>query len=167
MIRASVVPRDSEICKHLAGAHLYDAFEMPTDASKRSALGIYIDILAKTPDWVNCLMTARNRAVALLGLKNLGHLDGIDSSKKPDAYKVGDRVGIFSILFLSDREVILFESDKHLDAKVSLCKSADGQGNAVVMTTVIHVHNLLGRAYMLFVWPVHKLIVPALLARSA
>ncbi|MFA6310698.1 MAG: DUF2867 domain-containing protein [Sterolibacterium sp.] len=167
MIRTTEVPGDSEIRKHLAGAHLFDAYEVPTDGSNRSALEIYIDIMAQTPEWINSLMAARNRVVALFGLKNLGHLDNVDSRKKPESYRVGDRIGIFSILFLSEREIILVESDKHLDAKVSLCKMATGQGNTAVMTTVIHLHNLLGRAYILLVWPVHKLIVPSLLARRS
>ena len=167
MVRSTEVPMDSEISKHLAGAHLFDAFEVSTDGGNRSALEIYIEVMAQTPDWVNGLMAVRNRAVALFGLKNLGHLDNVDTKVKPESYRVGDRVGIFSILFLSPREVILVESDKHLDAKVSLCKTIDGHADSAVMTTVIHVHNLLGRAYILFVWPLHKLIVPSLLARSA
>lgn len=165
MVRTTEVPGDSEIGKHLADADLFDAYEVPTDRSERSALEIYIDIMAQTPEWVNCLMAARNRAVALFGLKNLGHLDNVDTARKPESYRVGDRLGIFSILFLSEREIILVESDKHLDAKVSLCKTTVGGHDAVVMTTAIHLHNLLGRAYILLVWPVHKLIVPSLLAR--
>ena len=167
LIRRCAVSSNSEIAKHLAGAQLFDAFELPANPGNRSALEIYIDIMAQTPDWVNCLMAARNRAVALFGLKNLGPLDNVDTGRKPESYRVGDRIGIFSILFLSDREVILIESDKHLDAKVSLCKRTTGPGNSAVMTTVIHLHNFLGRAYILLVWPLHKLIVPSLLARSA
>ncbi|MCX7175070.1 MAG: DUF2867 domain-containing protein [Proteobacteria bacterium] len=166
MIRTTEVPKDSEITKHLAGAHLFDAYELPTDGRNRSALEIYIDIMTQTPEWIHCLMEARNRVVALFGLKNLGHLDNVDTRKKPESYRVGDRIGIFSILFLSEREIVLVESDTHLDAKVSVCKMDTGQGNSAVMTTVIHLHNLLGRAYILLVWPVHKLIVPSLLKRS-
>jgi len=166
MVRTAEVPTDSEISKHLAGAHLFDAYEFSTAGSERSALEIYIDIMAQTPNWVNRLMTARNRAVALFGLKDLGNLDDVDTRKEPESYRVGDRLGIFSILFLSEREVILVESDKHLDAKVSLCKTNSGHLDLAVMTTVIHVHNLLGCAYILPVWPVHKLIVPSQLNRS-
>lgn len=165
MIRTTEVPGESEISKHLTGAHLFDAYEVPTDGSDRSAIEIYTDIMMQTPEWVNRLMAARNRVVALFGLKNLGHLDNVDTRKKPESYRVGDRLGIFSILFLSEREIILVESDKHLDAKVSLRKTAVDGHDAAVMTTIIHLHNLLGCAYILPVWPVHKLIVPSLLGR--
>jgi len=165
MANATRIPADSEIGKYLAGADLFDVFEVPIAASNRPALQIYIDLMAKTPAWINRLMAVRDRAVAMFGLKHLGHLDDIDPAKGVDSYRVGDRVGIFSILFISDREVILVEADKHLEAKVSLCKTFDGQKHTVVFSTVIHLRNLLGRAYMMFVWPLHKLIVPSLLAR--
>jgi hypothetical protein len=42
--------------------------------------------------------------------------------------------------------------------------SAAGQ-NKVAITTVVHVNNFLGRFYLFFVVPVHKIIVPALLSR--
>jgi hypothetical protein len=167
MVNAIDIPRDSEISRHLAGAFLSDAFEVPVDGRHRSALEIYLDAAAKTPSWIGCLMTLRNRAVALVGLKDLGHMNNIDAGRMPESYRVGDRVGIFTILFLSEREVIFVESDKHLDAKVSLCRRDGDRGTAAVMTTVIHVHNLLGYAYMFAVWPVHKLMVPSLLARAA
>jgi hypothetical protein len=31
---------------------------------------------------------------------------------------------------------------------------------------VVHIHNLLGRVYMRFVVPFHKVIVPAILVRA-
>ncbi len=165
-ITSSEIPKGSEIGKHLAGAHLSDAFAVTIGGSQRSALEIYIDIAAQTPGWINLLMAFRNRAVAMFGLKSLGNLGNVDAERQPGSYRVGDRVGIFSILFLSEREVILLESDKHLEAKVSLCKTMNAQGNTVaVMSTVIRNFNLLGHAYMLFVWPVHTLMVPSLLRR--
>jgi len=36
---------------------------------------------------------------------------------------------------------------------------------SVAVSTVVHVKNLLGRVYMLFVTPLHKCIVPAILAK--
>lgn len=166
MIRCVDVPKESEIRKHLAGATLFDAFAAPIGDEHRSALELYIDIMAQTPEWINGLMDIRNKAVGLFGLKNLGQLNNVNPARKPESYRVGDHIGIFSILMLSEREVILSESDKHVDAKVSLFKTTSGNQNLVVMTTVIHVHNLLGRLYMLLVWPVHKLMVPSLLSRG-
>ena len=37
----------------------------------------------------------------------------------------------------------------------------------VAMSTVVHVHNALGRIYMLGVTPAHRVIAPAVVARLA
>ncbi len=160
------VPPSSRIGRELAGADFFDAYAMPIEHGGRSALDIYLQVVAATPAWVNCLMAVRNRIVSLLGLKDLGHLGNLDRAKDPAAYRVGDRVGIFSILSISEDEVVLGDADRHLDVKVSFCKLADGGCPSVAVTTVVHIHNLLGRIYMLFVAPIHKLIVPATLARA-
>ena len=65
MVRSAAVPKHSEISKHLAGAQVFDAFAVPLNGSKRSALEIYIAVMAKTPGWINGLMAFRNKAVAL------------------------------------------------------------------------------------------------------
>lgn len=76
-------------------------------------------------------------------------------------YTVGERVGIFTLLDITPDEVLLCDDDKHLKVvlSVSLAKQASGQ-TLVTVTTVVHVHNLLGKIYMLPVAPMHKLIAP-------
>jgi hypothetical protein len=166
MVNTTRIPPDSAINEYLAGADLFDAFEVPVADGERPALQIYIDLMARTPPWIDRLMLLRDRAAGVVGLKGLGHLDDADPNKAVADYRPGDHVGIFSILSVTDREVVLVESDKHLDARVSLCKTSNGYRDVVVFSTVIHIRNALGHAYMLLVWPLHKLMVPALLARS-
>jgi hypothetical protein len=161
---AAQVPRDSEIASHLPGSAFHDCYEMPIAPTSRTALALYLDVVARTPGWVNRLMALRNRVVGLFGLKNLGHLNGATAQRPASAYKLGDRVGIFSILYLSDDEVILGDADKHLKVCVSVRKLSEPR-SAIAVSTVVHIHNLLGRVYMLFVAPVHKRIVPAVLGR--
>jgi len=109
-------------------------------------------------------MAMRNWMAGLVGLKNLGHLGALGAYKEATEYRVGDRVGIFSLIYQSPDEVLLGDSDKHLDVVLSICKAPQG---AVSVTTVVHVHNWLGRFYMLPVTPLHKLIVRAMLKRTA
>ena len=118
----------------------------------------------QTPGWVNRLMALRNRVVGLTGLKNLGHLGALRTGKSASEYRVGDRVGMFSLLHLSEDEVLLGDTDKHLDVVLFVCKAPQG---AVSVSTVLHVHNWLGRLYMLPVTPLHKIIVKAMLKRTA
>lgn len=110
-------------------------------------------------------MSVRNQVVSLLGLKNLGKLSRLDPDKPASAYSAGDRVGIFTIIMNSGSEVLLGDKDRHLDVTLSVHKSCDvdfGQF-AITVTTVVHVHNWLGRLYMLPVTPMHRIIGPAVL----
>jgi uncharacterized protein DUF2867 len=160
------VPIGSEISRRLGGAYFHDCYAVSLQHGGRSALDLYLGVVVQTPAWVNRLMALRNKAVGLVGLKNLGHLSAVNRSKPSSAYQVGDRVGIFSLLYLTESEVILGDSDKHLNVQLSVCKVTHGEHGSVAVSTVVHIHNMLGRIYMLFVAPVHKLIVPAMLSRA-
>ncbi|GAB7548372.1 DUF2867 domain-containing protein [Cupriavidus sp. CuC1] len=160
------VPASSLLAPSLASADFFDAYRVGLADAGQSALEIYLDMVSRTPAWVTCLMTLRNRVVALLGLKDLGNLGDVDAGKPASAYRVGDRVGIFSLLALSEREVVLGDADKHLEVKLSICKldppePAAGGQPSVAVSTVVHNRNALGRVYMLFVAPLHRRIVPA------
>jgi hypothetical protein len=160
----AAVPAGSQAGKRLPGAYFHDCYQVQTPESDASALEFYLHVVRQTPGWVNRLMALRNRVVGLAGLKNLGHLGVLRTGKSASEYRVGDRVGIFSLLYLSEDEVLLGDSDKHLDVVLSVCKAPQG---AVSVSTVVHVHNWLGRFYMLPVTPLHKIIVKAMLKRTA
>ena len=163
-VLATAVPPHSEIARHLPDSDFHDCYELAIAPTGRTALALYLDVVARTPGWVDRLMALRNRVAGWFGLKNLGHLNGATARRPASEYKLGDRVGIFSILYLSDEEVILGDKDKHLQVRVSVRKLA-GPRSAIAVATVVHIHNLLGRVYMLFVAPVHRRIVPAMLGR--
>ena len=40
-------------------------------------------------------------------------------------------------------------------------------GTTVYVSTVVHIHNAMGRLYMFFVAPAHRIIAPATMARLA
>lgn len=154
------VPDNSQIYNALNGAYFHDSYQFSTIYTQRTALQIWIAHATKSPSWVNHLMTARNKIVSLLGLKDLGGLADQLDEKSADQYQVGDRIGIFTLLYLSDNEIILGDSDKHLDVKLSIHKPVE-HSDVITISTLVHVHNLLGKVYMLFVKPMHQLIVPA------
>jgi len=162
-ITATVIPQQSEIARRLPGADFHDCYTMDTQPNQLSALEAYLKVAAITPGWVNRAMALRNRIVKLVGLKDLGLLNAIDPAKPASAYQVGDRVGIFSIRYLSEQEVILGDADRHLRVELSVCKTQ----HAVAVSTVVHIHNTLGRIYMFFVAPAHRRIVPATLRKAS
>jgi len=119
-VKKITVPQDSEISKVMAGAFYVDCYQVPISVKNRSALQIWLDHVAKTPRWINWLMSVRNSVVAAFGLKDLGLLGAIDPGKASADYQVGDRVGIFTLIAISNNEIILADCDKHLDVKLSV-----------------------------------------------
>ena len=112
---------------------------------------------------VDGAMKLRNRVVERLGLKNLGELSAIDVNKPERDYRVGERLGIFTIEHISPNELILGDKDKHLNVRLSLLVQNAGQ--MLTISTVVHEHNWLGRVYMWFVAPMHRIIAPSVLKR--
>ncbi len=162
------VPPDSEIYRRLPGAYFYDCYEVPVkiEEDSSSVLDFALQMFLRAPGWVEFLMRLRNRVVGLAGLKNLGSFNASDRNKPASAYGIGDRVGIFSLRYRTESEVILDDRDKHLNVQVSVYKWTRDGAPHLAVSTVVHVHNRLGKFYMFFVAPAHKLIAPATLRRK-
>lgn len=158
--RPTTAPARSRIEVRLAGSYFHDAWAIAAADPTLDALGQFLRVAQGTPAWIEHLMALRNRIVSLLGLKNLGSLSGMDPTKPAQDYQLGDRVGIFTVLSRTPDEVWLGDQDKHLDVVVSVHRgeaAADG-AVTVTVTTVVHVHNWLGRLYMIPVAPAHRVI---------
>jgi len=164
----SDVPAGSAINARLPGAYFYDCYTMSVPDTAPIALSYFLTAVANTPRWVNRLMALRNKIVRFVGLKDIGGLGELIPGKPASAYAPGDRVGIFKLISNSPNEALLGDSDKHLDVVLSVYTQSIGQDGAqsVSVTTVVHIHNLLGRIYMLPVTPLHRLIAPAVLTRA-
>lgn len=157
-------PAGSRIAARIAGADFHDAWAIDAADPSLSALGQFIQSILATPRWVDACMALRNRAVQLVGLKNLGELSRVDPAKPDTDYRPGDRVGIFTLFENTPDEVLLGDRDKHLDVVLSVhCERHPARPVRVTVTTVVHTRNRLGRLYMLPVRPMHKLIAPAVL----
>jgi len=159
------IPTKSVVSQHLHEAYFFDGFSSFTRYENKSALEMYLSLIHKTPNWVNILMSLRNKVVSKLGLKNLGHLADVEKNKLSSDYKIGDRVGIFTLTFNDHNEIILEDRDKHLNAKISFYIEPNGKTAKVYLSTVVYVKNTLGKVYMFFVGPVHKVVVPSILKK--
>jgi Protein of unknown function (DUF2867) len=163
---ATAVPAESALRPWLAGANFYDAYEvpLPLGGATLSPTEIFLHGSRSTPRWVDTLMWIRNRVVRLFGLKDVGPMAA--ATKAPDAYQVGDRIGIFSILGKTETELLLGIDDRHLDVRVSIMTSYRDGLPYFVVSTVVHVHNLLGRLYMMPVGRIHPLVVKSMIRRA-
>jgi hypothetical protein len=160
-VRTSAVPSFSALRGSLRTAYFYDCYTVELPPDERSPLELYLSVVSRTPRWIDFLMNVRNKIVAQFGLKDMGALSRIDQHKPALAYRIGDQAGIFKLLELHEDEVILGETDNHLDVKISIARQNKPGGTAVSVSTVVHVHNTMGRIYMFFVIPAHRIIAPA------
>jgi hypothetical protein len=161
------LPPGSKIEAAQRGSDFADCYHFDDLWPELNAFETYLVLVARTPGWVNTLMTLRNQAVRLVGLKHLGSLAPPSQVRTADTYKVGERLGIFSLLHIQHNEVVVFDDDKHLRVQVSLVKHQLVGKKMVSLSTVVHIHNGLGRLYMAIVGPVHQIIVPRMLAQIA
>ena len=161
------LPTGSTILTTLPGADFADCYQFADQWPDKNALETFLALMQRSPWWMNGLMTLRNQAVRLVGLKHLGSMTDPHGQRAASDYQPGQRVGIFTLHQAQPQEVIVFDDDQHLKVQLSLLKHSV-QGQAVVsLSTVVHIHNRLGRAYMAVVGPVHSVIVPRMLAQVA
>ena len=163
-VTETTVPDDSALQPWLAGADFYDAYQAPLTTATLSPTEIFLRASRTTPRWVEDLMAIRNRIVRLFGLKDVGAMK--TEPRSADSYQVGDRLGIFSIFGKTENELLLGIDDSHLDVRVSVLKSQRNGIPHYVLSTVVHVHNLLGRVYMAPVGRIHPFVVRSMMARA-
>lgn len=164
-VASAALPLRSAITHAYTSMHLADAFSIrlpPSASSDPELLARFV--FSHQPSWIGRLTRVRDAIVAPFGLKTTMHLRTLADDGK------AKRVGIFKIYSTSETEIILGEDDRHLDFRVSvLCSAGETPGlhRQLTVSTVVHCHNLLGRAYILVIAPFHRSVVKASLRRCA
>lgn len=162
-VSAIEVPTESGITQCYAATNLADAYAIPLpNGASTSPEQLARFIVAQQASWISRLMHIRDLIVAGFGLKTAKQLTA------PGAAGNNSRIGVFKIYSTSDNEIILGEDDKHLDFRLSvLCTQATTAQRRLVLSTVVHCHNRLGRMYIWLIAPFHRVIVQSMLRRAA
>jgi hypothetical protein len=164
-VTATEVPEESTLRELLSEAHFHDAYRAALHDASLTPVEIFLCTAKVTPAWVTGLMSLRNLIVRQFGLKDVGAMR--DATGKPAGdYRIGDRLGIFSVVGNSEHELLLGIDDRHLDVRVSVFKSRGKESQSYVVSTVVKVHNWLGHFYMWPVGRIHPLVVKALMRRA-
>lgn len=119
-------------------------------------------IFSHQPRWVAALMNVRDAGVSAFGLKTGRSLRRSGAQRH--------RIGMFKLYDVRPLEVLVGEDDRHLDFRTSvLYRAPQGPGSSatVVLSTVVHCHNLLGRTYLRLIAPFHRRVVQSLLRQAA
>jgi hypothetical protein len=165
MVMSVPIPVTSALYAALAKASFHDAYSAPLSDASLTPIEIALRTLGATPRWVSASMSIRNAIARRLGLKDVGGMRA-PADKPSTAYNIGDALGIFTILGISDDELLLGIDDSHLDVRVALTKPEGDRSHRYVVSTVVIVHNLLGRAYMVPVGRIHPFVARAILRRT-
>lgn len=164
-VASVAIPQGSGIAHIYKSLNLSDAFSIrlpPSACGDPEVLARFI--LLHQPPWISWLVKIRDTMVAGYGLKTAKQLATLAADG--NVY----RMGIFKIYSRNEAEIIVGEDDRHLDFRVSiLClPGATPETNRqVVVSTVVHCHNRLGRAYLFVIAPFHRLVVRSSLFRAA
>ncbi|POR19265.1 hypothetical protein BWK58_14405 [Flavobacterium columnare] len=120
---------------------------------------------ATGPEWIGALMSFRDKIVSALGLKTSSKVSNREDYLNNLKWEAGDQIGIFKVYDKSANELIIGEDDKHLDFRVSLLlqPTENSYQKTLSITTVVTIHNTLGKLYFLPVKPFHQFIVPRML----
>lgn len=159
------IPAESAIARFYELTNLADAYSVELHAGSITNPELLARfIFAQQASWIKGLMKIRDGLVAGFGLKTSAQLTEHHTDR------LAERVGIFKIYSTTEHEIVLGEDDKHLDFRLSvLCPTPVGRTDArrLVLSTVVHCHNRLGRAYIFVIAPFHRVIVQACLRRAA
>ena len=161
-------PAQSVIQEELDEASFHDSYQVISPSHNISPLEIYKAMVNNTPAWINMLLTIRNKTVNLLGLKDVGTLGKIDlKDTAQESDLIGKHLDIFTIQSISENEMIVGENDKHLDVKLSILKICEKDKTKIIVSTMLKEHNALGKVYMFFIKPFHRIILKQLLSNLA
>jgi hypothetical protein len=163
-VRSVALPEASRVTRCYARTHLADAFavRLPDDAiDDPEQLARFV--FAQQPPWIAALMRVRDALVAGFGIKTSHQLKNVPPAQR------ARRIQIFRIYETHAHEILLGEDDKHLDFRLSVLTTtqAAASGRQLILSTVVHCHNLLGRSYLRVIAPFHRRVVRATLQHAA
>lgn len=165
MIKAHAVPApsDSVLAPLYGGADLLDAYAIHLPAGASDDLEVLARIaFERQAAWIRALTWVRDRAMATVGVKSSREIGAAAATRGLEV------IGYFPVLSKSAGEMVVGGDDRHLDFRVAILVRAGTQGGReLVVVTVVHCHNPLGRTYLAAIAPFHCTILKANLERTA
>lgn len=117
------------------------------------------------PTWVRGMMKLRDKLRTFVGLKTIER-QTTSSDPNSSTFQPGEKFGLFQIIDRNANEVIMGADDKHLNFRVSIfLENNSGLQHKVSISTIVVLHNTLGRGHMKLVAPFHRIVVPGMMKK--
>jgi hypothetical protein len=160
------VPSSSMLNRDLiASCYFHDSYRVPLTRAELGIVDIFFAVFGHAPLWTKLLLIVRNAIAGLAGLEAPTVAEIMNPDIRSD-YNVGEKIGPWPIFFIGDSEIVAGRNNKHLDFRVSVLKTADGENTNVVVSTICTVHNLFGKTYLFFIVPFHRNGVQSLMRNA-
>ena len=156
------MPSDSVLAPLYAGADLLDAYaiRLPTGASDDPEELARV-AFERQAAWIRALTWVRDTVMATVGVKSSRAIGAAAAARGLQV------IGYLPLLSKSAGELVVGEDDRHLDFRVAiLLRTGAAGGRELVVVTVVHCHNRLGRTYLAVIAPFHRTILRANLERT-
>ena len=135
-------------------AYFQDSYRAPLSHPRASVTDIFYAIFAHRPAWMNAVLIIRNKIASWCGLDAPAAAEILNVEIK-DHFAIGDMIGPWPIFALSANELVAGRDNAHLDFRLSILKTIEGESANVVVTTICTVHNMFGKIYLFFIIPFH------------
>ena len=160
---SSAVPAPAHLGAGALGRCDYaDSYSLPLPPSAPGLDRLATEFFSYSPGWTTALLRLRDQLVGVFGLRTADRDEPPGHSELP--LRAGGRIGFFPVLARDTDgardELLLGLDDEHLDFRVSVLCAPDADGRQrFAVTTVVELHNLLGRLYFAAIKPFHRLII--------
>jgi hypothetical protein len=165
MIKAHAVPvpTDSVLAPLYVGADLLDAFAVHLPVGASDDLEVRARAVFEPQAWawwIRALIRLRDAVMATVGVKSSHEIGAAAAAR-------GAVIGFLPLLSTNAGELVVGENDRHLDFRAAiLLRTGAAGGRALVVVTVVHCHNRLGRTYLAVIAPFHRTIMQTNLERA-
>lgn len=153
---------DGSLVGRYLPADYSDAFEcLAPLADDLSPDDLLVEFWGIEKGWVKSLFRLRDVLVKPFGLKSADK-DGV--SDMAECVRKGGSHGILSVTDKAPDETVIVLNDKHLKAYMAVSiNPSENDLKRVVVSTIVHFHNGLGRVYFYAIAPFHYLVVRSML----
>jgi len=143
------------------GADLLDAFAIHLPEGASDDLEVLARAAFERPAWwIRALIRVRAAVMATVGVKSSRVIGAAAAAR-------GSVIGFFPLLSKSAGELVVGEDDRHLDFRAAILQRRGTAGaRELVVVTVVHCHNRLGRTCLAVIAPFHRTILRANLERA-